>query len=108
MTKVILWRILKPGEFEFKIEKPTSNISFHLKANEVSSEEYELKVVAVPSISNFEMQLNFPSYLNRKSEIIKGTGNAVIPEGTRVTWKMNTQATQKVDCSNVKFSFCIY
>jgi hypothetical protein len=29
-----------------------------------------------------------------KTEIIKGTGNAVIPEGTRVTWKMNTQATQ--------------
>jgi hypothetical protein len=28
------------------------------------------------------MQLNFPAYLNKKSEIIKGTGNAVIPEGT--------------------------
>jgi hypothetical protein len=28
------------------------------------------------------MQLNFPAYLNKKSEVIKGTGNAVIPEGT--------------------------
>ncbi|MFA9192442.1 DUF4175 family protein [Flavobacterium sp. FZUC8N2.13] len=90
----------KPGEFEFKIEKPTQNISFHLQGNAVSSEEYLLKVVAVPSILNFEMQLNFPSHLNRKSETVKGTGNAIIPEGTKVTWKINTYATEKVVFSN--------
>lgn len=32
-----------------------------------------------------EMVLSFPGYLNKKAEVIKGTGNAVIPEGTRVT-----------------------
>ena len=90
----------KPGEFEFKIEKPSQDISFHLQGNAVSSEEYLLKVVAVPSILNFEMQLNFPSHLNRKPEIVKGTGNAIIPEGTKVTWKINTQATEKVVFSN--------
>ena len=90
----------KSGEFEFKIEKPTQDISFHLQGNAVSSEEYLLKVVAVPSILNFEMQLNFPSHLNRKPEIVKGTGNAIIPEGTKVTWKINTQATEKVVFSN--------
>ncbi|MEO8254426.1 MAG: DUF4175 family protein, partial [Flavobacterium sp.] len=90
----------KPGEFEFKIEKPTQDISFYLEGNSVSSQEYQLKVVAVPSILNFEMQLNFPSHLNRKAEIIKGTGNAIIPEGTKVTWKINTQSTQKVVFSN--------
>jgi hypothetical protein len=90
----------KAGEFEFKIEKPTQDISFHLQGNSVSSEEYQLKVVAVPSILNFEMHLNFPSHLNKKPEIIKGTGNAIIPEGTKVTWKINTQSTQKVVFSN--------
>jgi hypothetical protein len=34
-----------------------------------------LIVVAVPTISNFEMQLNYPSYLNKKAEVVKGTGN---------------------------------
>ena len=88
---------VKLGEFQFKIVKPFSNVTFHLEANAVYSPNYELKVIVVPSIANFEMQLNFPSYLNKKPETIKGTGNANIPEGTRVTWKMNTQATQKVD-----------
>ncbi len=91
---------IKPGEFQFTIEKPTTDINFHLQGNAVSSVDYHLKVVAVPSILNFEMLLNFPTHLNRKPEIIKGTGNAVIPEGTKVTWKINTQATQKVVFSN--------
>lgn len=86
-----------PGEFQYVISKPTTNQDFHIEANAVSSHEYELKVVTVPSIANFEMVLNFPSYLKKSSEVIKGTGNAVIPEGTRVTWRMNTLATQRVD-----------
>jgi hypothetical protein len=95
------------GNFQFVIPKPNENTEFHFEANEISSHEYELKVVTVPSIANFEMVLNFPSYLNKKAEVIKGTGNAIIPEGTKVTWRMNTLATQKVDWldANGKFSF---
>jgi len=94
-----------PGVFQFNIVKPSSDVSFYVKGNSVSSNDYELKVVQVPSISNFIMELNFPSYLNRKPESIKGTGNAVIPEGTRVTWKMDTDATQKVEWMAEKVSF---
>ena len=86
----------KAGEFQYRIEKPTSNVLFHVEANAVSSSDYELKVVTVPSIANFEMILNFPSYLKKKPEIIKGNGNAILPEGTRVTWRINTLATQNV------------
>jgi len=95
----------KSGEFEFVIPKPSEDIDFHIEANDVSSHEYELKVVTVPSIANFEMVLNFPGYLNKKSEVIKGTGNAIIPEGTRVTWRMNTLSTEKVDWINDNNNF---
>ncbi|MEG2100034.1 MAG: DUF4175 family protein [Flavobacterium sp.] len=84
------------GKFEFKIEKPTTDVQFSFEGNSVSSHEYELKVITVPSIANFEMVLNFPSYLKKKSEVIQGTGNAIVPEGTVVTWKMKTQSTQEV------------
>lgn len=90
----------KAGEFEFIIPKPSEDVAFHVEANDVSSRDYELKVVTVPSIADFEMVLNFPGYLNKKAEIIKGTGNAIIPEGTKVTWRMNTLATQKVEWVN--------
>ncbi|MGV9002566.1 hypothetical protein [Flavobacterium sp.] len=84
-------------EFQFIIPKPTNKTKFYIQANDVKSKEYELNVITVPSIANFEMVLNFPGYLNKKSETIKGTGNAIIPEGTVVTWKIITIATQKVD-----------
>ena len=87
---------LKAGEFQFKMAKPSGNILFHVEGNAIASQDYELKVITVPLIANFEMQLNFPSYLNKKTETINGTGNAVIPEGTRVTWKIETQATQNI------------
>ena len=87
----------KLGEFEFKIARASKNIVFHVEGNSIASDDYELQVITVPSIANFEMQLKFPDYLNRKSEIIKGTGNAIIPEGTLVTWRMNTLSTQNVD-----------
>ncbi len=87
----------KLGEFQFKLEKPISSISFHVEANTISSPDYQLNVIAVPSIADFEMILNFPNYLNKKQEIIKGNGNAIIPEGTHITWKIKALATQSVN-----------
>lgn len=86
----------KPGEFQFLFEKPLVNIPFHIEANEVSSPNMVLNVTKVPAIVNFEMRLNFPGYLNKKPETIKGTGNAIIPEGTKISWIMNTVATDNV------------
>lgn len=86
----------RAGVFNFKIFKPIENIVFHVEANTIVSPDYTLKVIRVPTIANFEMRLKFPSYLNKKEETIKGTGNAVIPEGTLVQWKINTQSTKNI------------
>ncbi len=98
---------IKAGVFEFKITKASQNLSFHMEANEVISPNFELRVLTVPSISNFEMLLNYPSYLNKKTELIKGSGNAIIPEGTQVTWRINTAATQNIEwnANSSRFSF---
>lgn len=85
------------GEFQFVFSKPSKNIDFHMEANAVSSSNFILEVLIVPAIANFEMVLNFPAYLNKKTELIKGTGNAVLPEGTVVSWRVSALATQNVD-----------
>jgi hypothetical protein len=61
-------------------------IAFLHEGNGVESKQYNLEVRAVPTIKEFEMQLDFPSFLGRKREIVKGTGNTIVPEGTVVTW----------------------
>lgn len=96
---------IKSDEFHFTIQKPVSNVLFHVEANAIASSDYELNVVAVPSIVNFEMQLDFPAYLNKKSELIKGNGNAIIPEGTTLKWKITTVATQNILWKNLDSNF---
>lgn len=86
----------KPGNFEFTFQQPTEAVKFNLQANKVSSKEYELQVIKTPSLLSFEMVLDYPAYTKKKDEVYKSTGNATIPEGTRVKWNLNTQNTNQV------------
>lgn len=85
------------GTFQYKFDNVISDVIFSLKSNTINSKDYTLKVVNVPTINNFEMILSYPSYLKRNSETINGTGNAIVPEGTTIRWKLATVATTEVD-----------
>ncbi len=84
------------GEFEYLFSKPKTNINFQLTANNVSSKPYTLKVVEIPTLLSFEMVLEYPKYTKKKDAILKSTGNATVPEGTKITWQLKTKATQYV------------
>jgi hypothetical protein len=88
---------VKPGLFQYTFENVNKNISFSLEANDVTSQNYNLNVLDVPTIQSFKMVLNFPSYLNRKQEIVSGLGNAIVPEGTVVNWNIESTATNRID-----------
>ncbi|MHA7056909.1 DUF4175 family protein [Aquimarina sp. M1] len=84
------------GEFEHVFVQPKESLDFILSSNEVSSAEYTLDVVSVPVLLNFVMALDYPAYTNKKDEVLKSSGNAIIPEGTKVTWNVKTRNTEKV------------
>ncbi|MTE27181.1 DUF4175 family protein [Winogradskyella ouciana] len=88
---------LAPGEFQYTFNLPKNNIEFSLSANDVSSKTYALEVVNTPNLVNFEMVLDYPTYTRKQDEILKSTGSAVIPEGTKVTWKALTKSTSEVN-----------
>lgn len=85
-----------PGQFEFVFAQPKEALSFSLSANDVISKNYTLDVIKVPSLVNFEMVLDYPAYTKKQDEVLKSTGSSTIPEGTNVTWKVNTKSTDKV------------
>lgn len=96
-----------PGFFEYTFQQPIAPVSFNFKANNVSSRSYVLEVVKTPSLLNFEMVLDYPSYTGKRDEILKSTGNATIPEGTRVKWNVTTKNTEAVSMrtADTVFSF---
>ena len=86
-----------PGEFQYTFSLPKEAVEFSLSANDVVSKFYVLEVVNTPNLVNFEMVLDYPSYTQKRDEILKSTGSAVIPEGTSVTWRVRTKSTTDVN-----------
>jgi hypothetical protein len=91
---------LKSGVFQYKFTKPTTNVVFAIESNVVKTTDFILAVVAVPTITNLQLTAIFPSYLHKNAEVIKGSGNAIVPEGTKFVWQINTLATDNVSFIN--------
>ncbi|WP_416445631.1 DUF4175 family protein [Leeuwenhoekiella sp. A16] len=84
---------LGAGQFTYTIEQPVEGTEFYFVANEVKSGIYDLKVVKTPLITDFEIELNYPTYTGKPSEIITNTGNVTVAEGTEVNWKIKALST---------------
>ena len=89
------------GEFEYVFPQPKAEINFRLTANKVTSKPYTIKVVEVPSLLDFEMVLDFPNHTRKKTETLKSTGNAMVPEGTEIIWKLKTKSTTSVNLFSI-------
>lgn len=84
------------GNFLYQFNNLKEPLEFYLIANEVRSRTYQLEVIKTPSVTGFEMYMNYPSYTGKKDELIKNTGNAIIPEGAMITWNITTKATDSM------------
>ncbi len=78
------------GSFQYVFEKIQEQKSFQVEAAGYYSGAYEIAVVSRPELTAFNVELQYPKYLQRKNEKLINTGNLEIPEGTIITWKLNT------------------
>lgn len=84
------------GWFSYSFNKLKENKDFYFSANGVRSRDYTLSVLKVPKILDFNLHLNYPQYIGKEDETLKGTGNATIPEGTKVNWIFHTDDTDTI------------
>ncbi|MEX0315935.1 MAG: hypothetical protein AB3N18_17280, partial [Allomuricauda sp.] len=76
---------------------PVAESTFYLTANGWDSKSYNVKSYSTPSLVDFEMELDYPNYTQRPSEVVSGSGNAVIPEGTKVSWKIEGVHVEEIN-----------
>ncbi|VAW25364.1 liver stage antigen, putative, partial [hydrothermal vent metagenome] len=84
------------GNFEYNFTGINKSIHFYLEANGVISELYKITVTPTPVITNLKMVLNYPNYTGKNNKVVKNTGNTIVPEGTNITWQVETHQTNKV------------
>jgi len=92
---------IAPGKFEYTLERVQQPMEFQIEAAGFFSDGYLLEIVNRPELTRFNVELEYPRYLQRNNEKLTNAGNLDVPEGTNIRWKLNTAHADK---ASIKFS----
>ncbi len=81
------------SQFGYLFSNLQQNVKFRLIGDGFTSREYMINVRPKPSLLHFEVQLQYPAYLNKKTEKVLNAGDLSLPVGTVVRWEIHTQNT---------------
>jgi len=92
-TKSRLFKMNKDRGFNytFLFKSLQENTSFIITAGDFSSKSYEIKVFPKPTLLSFDVEVTYPSYLNKPAEKLENIGDLTIPEGTGLKWNFYTK-----------------
>ncbi len=91
-------KLTKTGSNNYSnhFEKLQQSTLFKFEAAGFHSEQYTINVVNRPNIRNFAIRLDYPSYINKKSDILENIGSFQAPAGTFAEWVINTNDTREI------------
>ncbi len=84
------------GIFSYTFTDVKKATDFYVAANGIQSETFSLNVINTPTITNISLDLNYPNYLNKKNKVINNSGDIIVPEGTTITWLVDTYQTSSL------------
>jgi hypothetical protein len=80
--------------YTFKNLQKSQQITF--SAGGFSSAVFVIEVKPRPSVMTVTAKLRYPAYLNKKEESIQNAGDLLLPEGTNVTWVLETKNSDQL------------
>lgn len=90
-----------PGTFEYTFERIQKPMEFQIEAAGFFSDGYAIELVNRPELTRFNVELEYPRYLQRSNDKLTNAGNLDVPEGTNIRWKLNTAHAEK---ATIKFN----
>lgn len=84
------------GNFYFTFSDVEASTEFYVASNGIQSQTYSVNVIKAPVIQNMTLDMDFPAYLKKKDETIQNITNLSVPEGTNLTWNIQTNETDEV------------
>jgi hypothetical protein len=83
------------GKFGYLFEKIQNPLAFQIESSGFYSLQYKINIINRPEVTQLNIKLDFPPYIGRRSEEITNAGNIEIPEGTQVTWRIESAFASK-------------
>lgn len=87
---------VKPSVYEYVFKDVLSDIYFTVATHDFASDKYHITVLPQPIIFNFDVDLDYPSYLQKQNEKIENIGDLIVPEGTLINWNYYTRDTRNI------------
>ena len=84
------------GMFKYVFKNLSNDIYFTLKTTDYVSAKNHLRVLPKPTIYSFDVILDYPAYLNRKSDVFENSGDLIVPEGTAIKWLFYAKDTREI------------
>jgi hypothetical protein len=85
-----------PLLFQYRFRNLQDNKRFYITNDLFKSPQYELKVLPKPIVLSFDVDLDYPGYTGKSDEKLVNTGDLIVPQGTRITWKFYTRDTRNI------------
>lgn len=95
------------NEFTYTFKAPLQSVNFYFKANGIESKTYQLKALATPAIQQLKTILKYPNYIEKTWDTLQGTGNASVPEGTKVEWRVKGKNTELLTLATKDTSYVL-
>lgn len=68
--------------FTYLFKNVNNDFSFNLKTDAFQSKTYQVKVLRVPTITNYSTEVYYPKYINRRDTTINNQNILIVPQGT--------------------------
>lgn len=81
----------KNTQFSFLFKNVNESEEFSLYASGFDSQNYQLKVLPKPTLTNIDVSLTYPKYLEKENQQLNNTGDLVVPEGTKIKWAVSSE-----------------
>ncbi len=84
------------GHFQHTFKNIQRSAEFYFSDGKFDSPDHELEVITPPTLLDFQIEASYPSYLGKKAETFQNSGDLTIPEGSRLRWNIQTEATTEM------------
>ena len=96
---------LNVNNFSYVFSNLQDDVTFYFEAAGFKSKEFVIDVVPKPLITNFQLKIDYPDYVGLKDETFVNNGDVSVPEGSKITWIFDAQATDKI---SMQFSDALF
>ena len=96
---VFLMNKLRANTFDYVLRKPKDKEIFFFSTTKFNSSSYSISVLGKSILGKWDALITYPSYLNRKKELIKNSGDFSVPEGSIVEWSGKVKNVSELQIS---------